>query len=132
MAGVAAVKALDKTDFNLILGTPVTFNITSVSGVSGGSTIYHGTFTGGGSSAFAGQEFLVKNTLDSRNTGSFPCTVSTATALTLTNAQGIAETFSGQAIYVKGVSATGAGPQCAVPGSPLGGRFSNFTWSTVP
>lgn len=131
MAGVAAVRALDTTLVNLILGSSVAFDMTSMDAVSGGSTVYHGTVTGGGSDAFSGQEFMAQNFYDARNTGNFPCTASTATSLTLTNGLGTAEAFSGQAIYVKGASATGAGSPWGVPGHPMGGRYSNFTWSTV-
>lgn len=76
-------------------GTPdpgKTFTLTSVANASTGSTVYSGTITGGGTNAFKGAVFVVTGFLTPANNGTFECTASTTSALTLSNASGAAET----------------------------------------
>lgn len=124
------VFTLDRAQKILALGTPVSIGLTSVAGVSGGSTVYTGIITSGGSNGLSGLEFNVYGFQNWQNNGNFPSTASTATTLTLTNTNGVAETFGGTAVSVKGIASTSfAGPTFAVPAHPLGGRYSSFTWS---
>ena len=72
----------------------VGYTLTSVANASGGSTVYTGTVTGSYASA-VGQNFIVAGFTNSANNGTFPCTASTSTTITLTNASGVAETHAG-------------------------------------
>ena len=63
----------------------LSFSITDVAAASGGTTVYTGTITGGASNAFAGVVFKVTGAAAAANNGTFVCTASTATTLTLTN-----------------------------------------------
>ena len=82
-----------------------TFAVTSCGSASGGNTVYNGTFTGGtspfgsgASNAYVGFRFVIagfQNT--AQNDGTFLCVASTATSVTLVNANGIAETHAATA-----------------------------------
>lgn len=72
--------------------SPSVFAISSVANASAGSTVYTGTITGGGSNAFAGMTFVIRAFKNAANNGSFVCTASSATTLTLTSSAGVAET----------------------------------------
>lgn len=84
-------------DSHAVVGTFLA--LTSVANASGGSTVYTGTITGGGSNAFAGLRVVISGfgLSSGVNNGTFYCTASTATTLTLSNASGVAETKNGQA-----------------------------------
>jgi hypothetical protein len=71
--------------------------IASVANASSGSTVYTGTITGGASNAFAGKTFVVIGFTNATNNGTYLCTASSDTTLTLQNALGIAEVTSGTA-----------------------------------
>lgn len=75
----------------------ILLNLTSVDAAAGGSTVYNGIITGGASNAFAGSVFVVSKFANTVNNGTFNCTASTLTTLTLTNGLGVAETNSGTA-----------------------------------
>lgn len=78
--------------------TPSTaLSLTSVAAASGGTTVYSGTFTGGDANGYASKTFVVSGWTNSANNGTFVCTASTTTTLTLQNAAGVAETGSGTA-----------------------------------
>lgn len=70
----------------------VLLNLTSVADTTGGSTVYSGAITGGDSNAFAGKTFVISGWTHVVNNGVFSCTASTATTLTLSNAEGVSET----------------------------------------
>lgn len=79
--------------------TPSTsLQLTSVANNSGGHTVYTGIITGGGSNAFAGTTFVVSGFTNGVNNGTYLCSASTTTTLTLVNALGTAETNAGKAI----------------------------------
>lgn len=84
-----------------------TFSVTSCDNNVGGlTTVYHGTFPGGGSNAFAGLVFVIGGFTNAGNNGSFKCSASTTTTLTLQNGSGVAETHAAQAVnhpWVMGV-----------------------------
>jgi hypothetical protein len=63
-----------------------------------GYTDYAGTFTGGGSNAFAGLTFTIAGfATNASNNGAFLCTASTAILLTVANASGITEVHAATA-----------------------------------
>lgn len=70
-----------------------------------GVTVYAGTITNGAGNAFVGRTFVVTgfSGADVANNGTFTCTASTATALTLNNAAGVTGST--------GTSLTATGPQ---------------------
>lgn len=63
-----------------------TFTLSAVAASSGGTAVYTGTITGGGSNAFAGFAFTITGFAAANNNGTYVCTASTTTTLTLTNA----------------------------------------------
>jgi hypothetical protein len=71
--------------------------LSAVASASGGTTVYTGTITGGGSNALVGQVFTVAGFANPLNNGSFECTASTTTTLTLANTAGVAVTAAGTA-----------------------------------
>lgn len=76
----------------------VVLTLTSCASASGGTTVYTGTITGGGSNAFVDYAFTVAGFVTNTvNNGSFLCTASSGTTLTLTNTAGIAETHAATA-----------------------------------
>jgi hypothetical protein len=79
--------------------------ITSCNNASAGTTVYNGTFPGGAANGFVGLVFQVTGfvTNPTTNNGTFTCTASTSTTLTLNNANGIAETVAANAISTGGV-----------------------------
>jgi hypothetical protein len=100
-------------------GTPVSLTLTSVAPLQYGApqyapqnyggAVYTGTITGGANNAFAGYQFTVAGFTHAQNNGVFICTASTATTLTLTNGQAIAETHAGTAAYVAPMAALASG-----------------------
>lgn len=82
-------------------GSPVepgtVFTLSAVAASSGGTAVYTGTITGGGSPAFVGDTFVVAGFAAANNNGTFLCTASTTTTLTLENADATAVTAAGTA-----------------------------------
>jgi hypothetical protein len=82
-------------------GNPVdpgtAFTLSAVAASSGDTAVYTGTITGGGSNAFAGKTFVVAGFAAANNNGTFICTASSATTLTLENAGATAVTAAGTA-----------------------------------
>lgn len=74
--------------------TPVVLALTSVANSSGGTAVYTGTITGGGSNAFADAIFTVAG-FTGANNGTFLCVASTGSNLTLVNASATAQTPGG-------------------------------------
>lgn len=83
---------------------PGALTLTSVAAASGTSTVYTGTITGGGSNAFAGIDFTVAGFTNAANNGTFVCTASTTTTLTLTSSVGVAETHAATATSIEGTA----------------------------
>jgi hypothetical protein len=71
--------------------------LTSVANNSGGHTVYTGIITGGASNAFSGTTFVISGFTNAVNNGTYLCSASTGTTLTLVNALGTAETNAGTA-----------------------------------
>jgi len=80
-------------------GTTGSLAVSSVASASGSSTVYTGTFgSSAASNGFAGLVFQIAGFTNSPNNGTFTCTASTSTTLTLSNTQGTAETHAATAI----------------------------------
>jgi hypothetical protein len=77
--------------------TATVLTLTAVANASGGTSVYTGTITGGGSNAFAGFVFVIAGFTTPANNGSFICTASGTTTITLANTAGVAETHAGTA-----------------------------------
>jgi hypothetical protein len=78
--------------------------VTSANNASAGTTVYNGTFPGGGSNGYVGLKFLIAGFgTNAGNNGTFTVTASTTTTLTLNNPAGIAETIAATAITAGGV-----------------------------
>jgi uncharacterized repeat protein (TIGR01451 family) len=100
------------TGTNLVLVVGVSMNmaaqgslqITSVANASGGNTVYTGTITGGGANGYAGFVFTIAGFTNAADNGTFTCTASTTTTLTLANAAGVAQTHAATAVASSTVS----------------------------
>jgi uncharacterized repeat protein (TIGR01451 family) len=109
--------------FNLTsaASSTVTFNLTSVANATGGNTVYTGTITGGANNAFLGDSVVVKGFSRGNNNGTFTCTASTATTLTLNNRFGSAQTAAGTATV----------PVTVYTGTITGGAANAFLGDSV-
>lgn len=83
---------------------PGALTLTSVAAPSGNTTVYTGTITGGGSSAWAGYSFTIAGFSNAVNDGTFVCVASTTTTITLQHANSVAETHAATATSVEGVA----------------------------
>jgi hypothetical protein len=79
--------------------TPGTQTVTSCANAAGGVTVYTGTFPLGVSNELAGMKFTVAGFTvhPAQNNGTFTCTASSSTTLTLANTAGVAESASATA-----------------------------------
>jgi hypothetical protein len=78
--------------------------VTSCGNASAGSTVYNGTFPGGATNGYVGLSFIVAGFVTNpQNNGTYICTASSATTLTLSNATAVAETHAATAITSGGV-----------------------------
>jgi hypothetical protein len=78
--------------------------LTSVAASSGTTAVYTGTITGGGSNAFLGLSFVIAGFDNATNNGTFVCTASTTTTLTLENEFAVADTHAATATSVEGTA----------------------------
>jgi hypothetical protein len=79
---------------------PPQLALTSVPASVAGNAVYSGAVTGGALNAFAGQSFTVTSFSNATNNGTYICTASTSSTLTLNNAAAVAETNPGVATQV--------------------------------
>lgn len=98
---VALSAAISLADFITFVGiaeaavtTPAALTGTAVAAASGGVANYTGTYTGGAANAFLGFQFVITGASNAANNGTFICTASTATVLTLANPNAVAETHA--------------------------------------
>jgi len=85
-------------------GTSGLLAITSCNNASAGTTVYNGTFPGGNANGYVGLSFVVAGFVTNpQNNGTFTCTASTLTTLTLSNTVGVAETIAATATTSGGV-----------------------------
>jgi hypothetical protein len=75
----------------------VSLVLTAAANASGGTTAYTGTITGGASNAFIDKTFVVAGFDNVLNNGTFICTASSTTVLTLDNGLGVADTHAATA-----------------------------------
>ena len=75
------------------------FSLTSVNNASGSTTVYNGTITGGTSNAYQGYYIVITGFGHSADNGTFLCTASNTTALTLANGSGVSETNTASAAF---------------------------------
>lgn len=64
---------------------------------AGSPAVYTGVFPSGGANAYAGMKFTVAGYVNAQNNGTFVCTASTTTTLSLTNTAAITEVLAGTA-----------------------------------
>jgi hypothetical protein len=100
--------------------------------------VYTGTITGGGSNAFAGLTFVVAGFVTTTNNGTFVCTASTTTTLTLANIASAAETHAGTAtattgtaIYTGTITGGGTNALAGIPFTVAGFAGSNNNGSFI-
>jgi hypothetical protein len=112
-----------------------TLVLSSVAAAAGGHTVYTGAITGGASNFYAGSTFIISGFNNAVNNGTFLCSASTATTLTLVNTAGVVETLTGSA-FTPGQYLIGnaAGTNClfnlATPSQPyLTGNVSAYLYS---
>lgn len=79
-------------DFNVLTGTNTVSSVAAAGGTAGpngtATTVYTGTFTNGGSNAYAGLVFNLSGFSTAANNGTFKCFASTTTTITLDNPNG--------------------------------------------
>lgn len=83
---------------------PGPLTLTAAAASVNGSTAYTGTITGGGSNALEGKSFTIAGFTNAGNNGTFICTASSTTVLTLTNTGGVLETHAGTATETDGTA----------------------------
>jgi hypothetical protein len=74
-----------------------TFSLSSVAAASGGHTVYTGTIVGGASNFFAGTTFIISGFTNTVNNGTYLCSASSTTTLTLVNTAGVVEALTATA-----------------------------------
>lgn len=85
-------------------GTSGLLAITSANNASAGTTVYNGVFPGGAANGLVGLIFSVNGfTTNTTNNGTYTATASTATTLTLSNKNGVAESIAATAVTAGGV-----------------------------
>jgi len=112
---------------------PNGMSVTSVATASGGSTVYTGSFATSLANAWKGTNVTIRGCETAANNGTFACTASTTTTLTLSNASGVSETVAnGSAdaapagINITAVAAQSGANTTYTIGDPLGlGQGSN-------
>jgi uncharacterized repeat protein (TIGR01451 family) len=87
--------------------TTVALTLTAAAAAAGGDTVYTGTITGGAGNAYVGDSVTVAGFTNGDDNGTFTCTASTATTITLNNADGVAQTHAGTATVTTGTVYTG-------------------------
>lgn len=85
--------------------SPGSFTLSAVAASgAAGTAVYTGTITGGGSNAFEGYNFTVAGFDNAVNNGTFLCTASTTTTLTLINPNAVADTHAATAAAQEGTA----------------------------
>lgn len=119
-------------------GTTASLVLTAVATSSGGNAVYTGTITGGAANALVGFQFTVAGFVGASNNGTFIAVASTATTLTLANANAIAETHAatvqgGIAVYnsVFGDGQVQIGDTVVIAGFTTAANNGTFTVTAV-
>lgn len=77
--------------------------VASVASSSGGLAVYTGTFPLGGSNAYVGLKFVIAGFVNPQNNGTYICTASSTTTITLMNTDATSETLASTAKTYGGV-----------------------------
>jgi hypothetical protein len=104
--------------------------LSAAANASGGATVYTGTITGGTSNAYLGFQFVIVGFDNSANNGTFICTASSSTTLTLNNPNGVADSHAATATGVSMGSALrieGANYQISCHNCDFEGPYSNHS-----
>jgi len=117
----------DSVAVTSVTETTTALTLTDVNTAVGGSAVYDGTITGGAANALAGYKFQVAGFTTAANNGTFLCTASTATSLTLSNAAAVAETHAATATY-SSVALTTASNNFGVGDVVVLAGFTTQTW----
>jgi uncharacterized repeat protein (TIGR01451 family) len=102
--------------------TTVTLTLTKAANAFLGTTVYTGTITGGGGTAYVGDTVVVAGFINANDNGTFTCTASTATTITLNNRNGVAQTHAATATVTTGT---------VYNGTITGGAGNAFAGDTV-
>ncbi len=113
------------------------FTLTKVANAFGGRTVYTGTITGGAGNAYVGATVVVAGFTNANDNGTFTCTASSNTTLTLNNPNGVAQTHAATANVTTSAVYTGtitggagnayAGATVVVTGFTNAGNNGTFT-----
>lgn len=110
--------------------TPGTLSLTQATTTVLGNGLhavqYSGTITGGASNAFANAWFTVSGFTNSGNNGDFICYQSTATVLTLVNANGVNEVHAGTAVGTPSLNVTDNDITSALVGFASPANFASY------
>ena len=129
----------DAAAFNLTSVAPstVALTLTAAGNNAGGNTVYTGTITGGAGNAYVGDTVVVTGFTNGRDNGTFTCTASSNTTITLNNTRGVFQTHAGAATVTTGAVYTGtitggagnafAGDTVVVSGFTNAGDNGTFT-----
>jgi uncharacterized repeat protein (TIGR01451 family) len=115
----------------------VTLTLTAAANATGGHTVYTGTITGGNANAYVGDTVVVAGFTNGRDNGTFTCTASSNTTITLSNGNGVLQTHAATATVTTGAVYTGtitggagnafAGDTVVVSGFTNAGNNGTFT-----
>ena len=101
--------------------------VSSVAVSVGTSAVYTGVFPGGAANGYAGLTFLISGFVNNQNNGTFTCTASTTTTLTLSNPSAIAETHAATAVTAGGIYIDNQdGTKTFIYAKPVGAVESSF------
>src|SRR5258708_32135528 len=89
-----ACLATSSAHSHVALDVAAPFVLTSAGNAAGGNTTYQGTITGGAGNAYTGLVFTVAGFTTGVDNGTFTCTASTPTSLTLANGARVAQTHA--------------------------------------
>lgn len=108
----------------------------SITSVASGTGVYSGTITGGTSNAYQGYYFVASTFAQGANNGTFLCTTSSASALTLANAASVTDTTGScafQCIVQPGIAQIGTRPNNDVTYivDATSGHISDFAHQSI-
>jgi hypothetical protein len=92
----------------------VNLAVTSVTAPVSSVATYSGTFTGGASNGLLNYNLIITGATNAGNNGTFVVLSSTATSITVKNANSVAETFTGNASYTLATFVTATGSRYTV------------------
>ena len=117
----------DSVAVTSVTETQTVETLSAVAASVGGSAVYTGTISDGAANALVGYKFQVAGFVGANNNGTFLCTASTTTTLTLSNAAATLETHAATATYSK-VALTTASNNFLVGDTVTLSGFTTQTW----